>query len=172
MKEPILTYMPVPSEAKFTLPSGATDSHVHIFGPKERFPYAETRSFTPVDAPKETLFAWHKKMGIDRCVIVNTLLHGNDNSVVEDAIIASKGRYLGIALVKTDVTDAELKRLSLAGFRGVRFHFMPGYAVHETPEQIIDGFSYEDLFKEAKVAHSAKKTSASDLILKLMLRNC
>lgn len=137
MKEPILTYMPVPSEAKFTLPSGATDSHVHIFGPKERFPYAETRSFTPVDAPKETLFAWHKKMGIDRCVIVNTLLHGNDNSVVEDAIIASKGRYLGIALVKTDVTDAELKRLSLAGFRGVRFHFMPGYAVHETPEQII-----------------------------------
>mgnify|MGYP000063519903 CR=1 FL=1 len=137
MTAPILTYMPTPSAATFKLPSGATDSHVHIFGPNSQFPYAETRGFTPVDAPKEALFAWHKKMGIDRCVIVNTLLHGYDNSVVEDAIIASKGRYLGIALVQIDVSDTELKRLAQAGFRGVRFHFMPGYKVHETPEQII-----------------------------------
>ena len=137
MTEPILTYMRTPSEAKFKLPNGATDAHVHIFGPNDKFPYAESRGFTPVDAPKEALFAWHKKMGIDRCVIVNTLLHGYDNSVVEDAIVASKGRYLGIALVQIDVSDAELKRLAQAGFRGVRFHFMPGYKVHETPEQII-----------------------------------
>jgi 2-pyrone-4,6-dicarboxylate lactonase len=137
MTEPILTYMRTPSEAKFKLPVGATDTHVHIFGPNNVFPYAETRGFTPVDAPKEALFAWHKKMGIDRCVIVNTLLHGYDNSVVEDAMRAAKGRYLGIALVQIDVSDAELKRLAQVGFRGVRFHFMPGYKVHESPEQII-----------------------------------
>lgn len=137
MTEPILTYMRTPSEAKIKLPVGATDTHVHIFGPNNVFPYAESRGFTPVDAPKEALFAWHKKMGIDRCVIVNTLLHGYDNSVVEDAMLAAKGRYLGIALVQIDVPDAELKRLAQVGFRGVRFHFMPGYKVHETPEQII-----------------------------------
>ncbi len=137
MTEPILTYMRTPSEAKIKLPVGATDTHVHIFGPNNVFPYAESRGFTPVDAPKEALFAWHKKMGIDRCVIVNTLLHGYDNSVVEDAMLAAKGRYLGIALVQIDVSDAELKRLAQVGFRGVRFHFMPGYKVHETPEQII-----------------------------------
>ena len=85
----------------------------------------------------ETLFALHKKLGIDRCVIVNTLLHGYGNSVVEDAMQAAKGRYLGVALVKVDVADTELKRLASVGFRGVRFHFMPGYKVHETPEQII-----------------------------------
>ena len=137
MSDPILTYMPVPSAAQFKLPSGACDSHVHIFGPGDTFPYAATRSFTPVDAPKETLFALHKKLGIDRCVIVNTLIHGLDNSVVEDAMRAAPGRYLGIALVKTDVADSELKRLAEAGFRGVRFHFMPGQAVHETPQEII-----------------------------------
>jgi 2-pyrone-4,6-dicarboxylate lactonase len=137
MTEPILTFSRNPSDAKIKLPAGATDSHVHIFGPANKFPYAESRGFTPVDAPKETLFALHKKLGIDRCVIVNTLLHGYDNSVVEDAMQAAKGRYLGIALVQIDVTDAELKRLAAVGFRGLRFHFMPGYKVHETPEQII-----------------------------------
>ena len=137
MTEPILTYMRTPSEPTIKLPVGATDSHVHIFGPHHAFPYAEYRGFTPVDAPKEALFSWHKKMGIDRCVIVNSLLHGYDNTVVEDAMLAAKGRYLGIALVQTDVAEAELKRLAQAGFRGVRFHFMPGQTVHETPEQII-----------------------------------
>ena len=137
MTEPILTFSRTPSDAKIKLPAGATDSHVHIFGPASKFPYAESRGFTPVDAPKETLFALHKKLGIDRCVIVNTLLHGYDNSVVEDAMQAAKGRYLGVALVQIDVTDAELKRLASVGFRGLRFHFMPGYKVHETPEQII-----------------------------------
>ncbi len=137
MSEPILTYKREPSAATLQLPTGSTDSHVHVFGPSNKFPYAESRGFTPVDAPKEALFAWHKKMGIDRCVIVNTLLHGFNNSVVEDAMIAAKDRYLGVALVQVDVSDAELKRLASVGFRGVRFHFMPGYKVHETPEQII-----------------------------------
>ena len=90
MTEPILTFSRTPSDAKIKLPAGATDSHVHIFGPASKFPYAESRSFTPVDAPKETLFALHKKLGIDRCVIVNTLLHGYDNGVVEDAMQAAK----------------------------------------------------------------------------------
>ena len=137
MSEALLTYMPEPSTPRLKLPSGSCDSHVHIFGPAKQFPYAEKRSFTPVDAPKEKLFALHKKLGIDRCVIVNTLLHGLDNSVVEDAMKAAPGRYLGIALVRTDVADTELKRLAEVGFRGVRFHFMPGQAVDETPQEII-----------------------------------
>jgi 2-pyrone-4,6-dicarboxylate lactonase len=39
-------------------------------------------------------------------------------------IAAGQGRYLGVALVDVDVSDAELLRLAEAGFRGVRFHFM------------------------------------------------
>lgn len=77
-----------------------------------------------MEAPKEALFALHKRMGIQRCVIVQSVMHGTDNRVVEDAIAAGEGRYLGVALVKPDVPDAELQRLSLAGFRGVRFNFM------------------------------------------------
>ncbi len=137
MSEIIKTYLDHPSTVTVKLPAGATDTHVHIFGPNNKFPFAESRGFTPEDAPKETLFALHKKLGIDRCVIVNTLLHGFDNSVVEDAMRAAEGRYLGIALTPVDPSDAELKRLALAGFRGLRFHFMPGYKIDYTPEQVI-----------------------------------
>ena len=48
-----------------------------------------------------------------------------------------RGATLVLLWCKIDVSNAELKRLAQAGFRGVRFHFMPGYKVHETPEQIM-----------------------------------
>jgi len=137
MSETIKTYLDNPSPVVQKLPAGATDSHVHVFGPNDIFPYAANRGFTPADAPKETLFALHKKLGIDRCVIVNTLLHGFDNSVVEDAMRAAEGRYLGVALTPADLSDTELKRLASVGFRGLRFHFMPGYKIDYTPEQVI-----------------------------------
>jgi 2-pyrone-4,6-dicarboxylate lactonase len=120
----ILTYDLEPRPPHFKLPPLSCDSHVHVFGPADRFPYAQGRGFTPVDAPKETLFALHRLLGIERCVIVQSAVHGMDNRVVEDAIAAGEGRYLGIALVPALVPDAELVRLAAAGFRGVRFNFM------------------------------------------------
>ena len=130
----ILTYDPAPRTPVFTPPPLACDSHVHVFGPASRFPFAEKRSFTPVDTPRETLFALHRKLGIERCVIVQSAVHGMDNRVVEDAIAAGGGNYLGVALVPADVPDAELARLAAAGFRGVRFNFMahlPGTPVED-----------------------------------------
>lgn len=118
------TYLDDPSPARIALPPKACDSHVHVFGPRSRFPYAPNLPRTPAEAPKEKLFALHKRLGIARCVIVQSIVHGYDNSVVEDAIAAGGGNYLGIALVPIDVPDAELARLASKGFRGVRFHFM------------------------------------------------
>ena len=50
---------------------------------------------------------------------------------------AAEGRYLGVALTPVDLSDTELKRLASVGFRGLRFHFMPGYKIDYTPEQVI-----------------------------------
>jgi hypothetical protein len=61
---PVLTYDPQPSAPRLRLPAGACDTHVHVFGPAARFPYAASRNFTPVDAPKEALFALHRTLGI------------------------------------------------------------------------------------------------------------
>jgi 2-pyrone-4,6-dicarboxylate lactonase len=70
------------------------------------------------------LFALHEWLGIEHCVIVHPNCHGYDTAVTEDAIAATGGAYKGVALVKPDVSDAELKRLSKAGLCGARFHYM------------------------------------------------
>ena len=120
----VQTRNPHPRQPRWVLPANACDSHVHIFGPRQRFPYAAGLKVTPAEAPKEALFELHRKMGISRCVIVQSVTHGVDNRVVEDAIEAGGGRYLGVALVPVDVSLSELKRLASKGFRAVRFHFM------------------------------------------------
>jgi 2-pyrone-4,6-dicarboxylate lactonase len=117
-------WMAAPSKPKLKLPAGASDTHVHIFGPRARFPFADGRNYTPSDATKEMLFALHDHLGIEHCVIVQPNCHGYDNSVTEDAIAATGGAYRGIALVPTSVKDAELKRLAAAGLCGARFHYM------------------------------------------------
>jgi len=135
---PTLTFNPRPSRPRLQLPVGACDSHVHVFGPAARFAFAATRSFTPADAPKETLFALHRFLGVSRCVIVQSACHGFDNSVVEDAIAAGGGHYLGVALVPHTVPDAELQRLKAGGFRGVRFNFIAHLGQGATPQQAMD----------------------------------
>ena len=133
-----LTYLPEPSAPRLRLPEGACDTHVHVFGPSTAFPFSPDSALVPADASKETLFALHAKLGIERCVIVQSLVHGFDNRVIEDAIAAGGGRYLGVALVRLDVTDAELRRLADAGFRGVRFNFMKHLGASAGVEQVVE----------------------------------
>jgi len=136
MNERPLTWKRYPRTTRAELPGGATDCHCHVFGPRDQFPYCEVNSYKPADAPKEALFALHDQMGIDRCVIVQSAVHGNDNTVVVDAMQARPGRYLGIALAPPDVSDAALDRLADQGFRGMRFNYMAHLAPGASPEEL------------------------------------
>ena len=132
------TYWEEVQAPKLRLPALACDAHSHIFGPATRFSYVPERSFTPVDAPKETLFALHQKLGIERCVIVQSALHGFDNSVVIDAMQARPGSYLGVALSSASVTSDELKLMYQQGFRGIRFNFMAHLKNSDSMEDILE----------------------------------
>jgi 2-pyrone-4,6-dicarboxylate lactonase len=127
-----------PSKPRLKLPPGACDAHVHVFGPGAKFPYGGT--YTPSDAPKETLFARHRFLGIERCVIVHSAAHGFDLAATANAIAVKGGAYLGVALMPVDVPDAELKRRDAQGFRGVRFHYM---------DHLGKGASIDDVIKFA-----------------------
>lgn len=113
------------NDGTFALPRGACDTHCHVFGPQDRFPFDPKRTYTPADAPKEALMALHRRFGFDHAVVVQAGAHGFDNSATLDILAASQGRYRGIALVPDDVAAAEIARLHTGGMRGVRFNFMP-----------------------------------------------
>jgi len=123
---------------QLTLPAGACDAHVHVFGPGTRFPYDPARGKPPVDAPKEQLFALHRRLGIQRCIVVQSLVHGSDHRAVEDVIAAGGGRYLGVAILSPNVPDAELQRLADVGFRGVRFRFLDDEVRESDAQTMLD----------------------------------
>ena len=135
---PVQTYMLRPSATRLRLPAQACDAHVHVFGPTSRFAYANMRNFTPVEAPKELLFALHKQLGIARCVIVQSMIHGLDNAVVADAIAAGQGHYLGVALVPVEISAQALQQLAAQGFRAVRFNFMQHLGMGVNPQALVD----------------------------------
>jgi len=56
---------------KFKMPPLACDTHTHIFGPDSKYPYSESRTYTPPEAPLEMFKALHDKLRIERCVVVN-----------------------------------------------------------------------------------------------------
>jgi len=108
----------------FTLPPGSCDTHVHVWGPFDRFPVAKGAPYTPPDRTKEDLRALHARLGVERAVIVQTTVYKSDNRAMLDAIAASGGAYRGVALVDESFGDAEYQALHDGGVRGVRFGFL------------------------------------------------
>jgi 2-pyrone-4,6-dicarboxylate lactonase len=130
-----------PSTPDFELPHGTVDAHCHVFGPQAAFPFAPERKYTPCDASKDQLFALRDHLGVARTVIVQATCHGADNSAMLDAVRAADGRARGIATVRPDIGDKELRELDAAGVRGVRFNFV---------KRLVDASPKEDLSTIAK----------------------
>jgi len=133
----IQTYLTNPRKPGFVLPPNSCDAHCHIFGPSNKFQYLQERSWTPVDAGKEDLFALHDFLGIQRCVIVQTALHGFDNSVVVDAMQTRRGSYLGVALASAKTTSETIAEMDRQGFRAIRFNFMAHLKNSDSIEDIL-----------------------------------
>lgn len=108
----------------FTPPPNSCDTHFHIFGPPEQFPFAPTRQYTPPAAPLEHYLHVTAVIGISRGVVVQPSVHGLDNTVTLEAIKKSNGRFLGVARIDDKTTKDELQRLRDAGIRGVRFNLL------------------------------------------------
>jgi len=119
-----LVYLANPRKPEHVLPPGAVDAHCHVFGPGSVFPYAPERKYTPVDAPKEKLFALRDFLGFDRNVIVQATCHGADNSAMVDALLTAGDRARGVATVLPGISRAQLADLHAAGVRGIRFNFV------------------------------------------------
>jgi 2-pyrone-4,6-dicarboxylate lactonase len=113
-------------------PPGAWDSHAHIFGPPDKFPYTEGRGYTPPDAPVENFIALLDRLGMARGVAVQGNAHGYDNRVLLDALARFPDRLRGVAITDTRIAPSTLRDWHALGMRGLRFHLFsdagkPGY---------------------------------------------
>ncbi len=115
---------PNPRKPRFTVPQNSCDTHFHVFGPPEIFPFAPTRQYTPPAAPIEHYLKMLAVIGIDRGVVVQPSAHGFDNTATLDAIAKTGGRFRGVARVNDKMTVNELMRLHEGGIRGVRFNLL------------------------------------------------
>ena len=108
----------------FTPPANSCDTHFHIFGPPETFPFLSTHEYTPPAAPLEHYVKMAAIIGIERGVVVQPSVHGLDNSATLDAIAKSGRRFRGVARIDDKTPKSELQRLHDAGVRGVRFNLL------------------------------------------------
>ncbi len=108
---------------QFTVPKGACDCHVHVFGPENKYPYAENRAYTPGDASEESLANLHQQIGIERLVIVHPSPYGVDNRRSQDGIAFFKQNARGVAVIDEDqMTSKHIEELHQSGFRGARLN--------------------------------------------------
>ncbi len=135
-----LPFHPNPSKPAYQPPAGAVDAHCHVFGPGDVFPYAPERKYTPCDASKEQLFALRDFLGFDKNVIVQASCHGRDNAALIDALKTAGEKARGIAVVRPDIEEAELRDMHEAGVRGVRFNFVKRL-VDATPKEVFLGIA-------------------------------
>jgi 2-pyrone-4,6-dicarboxylate lactonase len=109
----------------------ACDTHAHVFGSADLFPYADDRSYTPPDAPLKKYLGMLDGIGFARGVLVQGSAHGRDNSAMLDALKRQPDRLRGVAVADTGVSRAELRDWNALGVRGLRFnHFYRDGQLH------------------------------------------
>src|SRR5262245_7012751 len=120
---------PHPSEGTpdFQAPPQSCDTHFHVFGPKERYPYGTDLRYPPPLAPLSDYLPHMRRLGgFERYVFVQPSAYGRDNACMLDAMReVGIGNCRGIVDVDENVADAELDRLNKLGVRGVRVNVPP-----------------------------------------------
>ena len=117
-------------------PAGACDCHHHIYD--ERFSVSpHWRQGFPPGATAADYRLLQRRLGTDRSVVVQPSTYGTDNRCLVDALGQLGSSSRGVAVVDTDVKDAELRALADAGVRAIRVNFVsPQSWGTTTPEML------------------------------------
>ncbi len=115
---------PAPS---WKAPPLSCDCHFHIFGPYDRFPLDAGRHYDPPAALIPAYLRVADALGIQRMVIVQPSVYGNDNRATLDAARQfGLDRARVVAVVDPSISDAELQALHDGGTRALRFNLVSG----------------------------------------------
>jgi predicted TIM-barrel fold metal-dependent hydrolase len=105
---------------RFTFPSGAVDTHLHVF--QSGAPLVTPRSYTPHVMTLADWRTYARQAGIARGILVQPSVYGFDNSVLLEALSADPKNLRGIAVLDAAEpnSESELEHLNSLGVRGVR----------------------------------------------------
>ncbi|OQV03026.1 hypothetical protein CLAIMM_08126 [Cladophialophora immunda] len=110
----------VPSKARYRLPPGSWDSHVHVVD-EDKYPFDPNYPYRPKKASLDELLAFEKELGIDHVCLICMSVYGTDNSSMMAALRQLEGRARAIVCVDpATITEKELQEMHQLGVRGVR----------------------------------------------------
>lgn len=113
-------------------PPGACDTHVHMLAAADEFALWPSRVEDPPPGLTlaECLARYRTQMavlGVDRTVIVHSILYGSDHAVTLAAMDAlGRERTRAVGLVEDEVDDVVLDALRAEGVMGVRLNYVHG----------------------------------------------
>jgi len=110
------------SPPMFKPPPRGCDCHLHLFGPVSQYPYAESRTYTPMEALPEEGIRMLETLGMERAVLVQPSSYGTDNTLLLDALNLFGNKARAVAVVPDDISPVELGKLDTAGVRGIRLN--------------------------------------------------
>lgn len=125
------------SPPRFDVPADACDCHHHIYD--ARFPVSpHWRQGFPPGATVADYRLLRRRLGTTRSVVVQPSTYGVDNRCLVDALKQLGSSSRGVAVVDTEIQDAELRNLTDGGVRAIRVNFVsPQTWGATTPEMLV-----------------------------------
>jgi predicted TIM-barrel fold metal-dependent hydrolase len=111
---------PAARPRRITVPRGAWETHAHVIGSAEKYPFVPGRHFNPPPASPAAFVAMLDAMGLDYGVVVQVSVHGTDNRLLVEALQSYPNRLRGVAVIDPDISDKDVAVLKEAGVRGIR----------------------------------------------------
>src|SRR5580700_9028353 len=114
-------------EPAFAAPSNACDTHFHVFGAAEKYPYGSDIRYKPPCEPIERYLKLARRIGFVRYVFVQPSAYGFDNSCMLDSMrqLDPAIRRGIIDLDDNNTSDKDLADLDATGVRGIRVNISP-----------------------------------------------
>lgn len=109
------------------LPPLACDCHTHVIGPSSIYPMAQDRQYTPGPASADALQTHLTALGLQRVVIVQPSVYGEDHRCLLEALACFDGRARGVAAPSTELTAGQRRAWHASGIRGVRINLESGW---------------------------------------------
>jgi 2-pyrone-4,6-dicarboxylate lactonase len=122
--EPLVSQATRPADTlerpAFDVPHGAWDTHMHVFGPLDRYPSVRHPHYTLPDGALDKYRDAMRVLGLSRFVIVQPSFYDVDNRCLADALKAAGDQARGVVMIEPDADPRTLADLHAVGVRGVR----------------------------------------------------